>query len=135
MGVLGGFWTTDCLLSCDCNRAHNSKCAPTRNTTTTKQALGLLAAGQSATMTGTYTGQFVMEGFLDLKVSAAARVVVTRLVALAPTLGVALAAGRGGSGSAGGGAGGGGGGGGASTALDSLNQWLNLLQSVQLPFA
>lgn len=31
-------------------------------------ALGLLAAGQSATMTGTYTGQFVMAGFLDLQV-------------------------------------------------------------------
>jgi hypothetical protein len=25
-------------------------------------------AGQSSTMTGTYTGQFVMSGFLDLKV-------------------------------------------------------------------
>ena len=31
-------------------------------------ALGLLAAGQSSTMTGTYTGQFVMQGYLDLKV-------------------------------------------------------------------
>ena len=30
-------------------------------------ALGLLAAGQSSTMTGTYTGQFVMAGYLDLK--------------------------------------------------------------------
>lgn len=28
-------------------------------------AIGLLAAGQSATMTGTYAGQFVMEGFLN----------------------------------------------------------------------
>lgn len=32
--------------------------------------LGLLAAGQSSTMTGTYTGQFVMSGFLELKVRA-----------------------------------------------------------------
>jgi natural resistance-associated macrophage protein len=31
-------------------------------------AIGLLAAGQSSTMTGTYTGQFVMSGFMDLKV-------------------------------------------------------------------
>ena len=31
-------------------------------------ALGLLAAGQSSTMTGTYTGQFVMQGYLNLKV-------------------------------------------------------------------
>ena len=30
--------------------------------------LGLLAAGQSSTMTGTYTGQYVMQGYLDLKV-------------------------------------------------------------------
>jgi NRAMP (natural resistance-associated macrophage protein)-like metal ion transporter len=30
-------------------------------------AIGLLAAGQSSTMTGTYAGQFVMEGFLDIK--------------------------------------------------------------------
>lgn len=31
-------------------------------------AVGLLAAGQSSTMTGTYAGQFVMEGFLKLRV-------------------------------------------------------------------
>jgi natural resistance-associated macrophage protein 2 len=31
-------------------------------------AIGLLAAGQSSTMTGTYTGQFVMSGFMDLQV-------------------------------------------------------------------
>lgn len=30
--------------------------------------LGLLAAGQSSTMTGTYSGQFVMQGYLNLKV-------------------------------------------------------------------
>lgn len=29
-------------------------------------AIGIFAAGQSSTMTGTYAGQFVMEGFLDL---------------------------------------------------------------------
>lgn len=28
--------------------------------------VGLLAAGQSSTMTGTYCGQFVMEGFFDI---------------------------------------------------------------------
>eukprot|EP00879_Flechtneria_rotunda_P032602 GHRR01035837.1.p1 GENE.GHRR01035837.1~~GHRR01035837.1.p1 ORF type:complete len:102 (+),score=32.45 GHRR01035837.1:313-618(+) len=33
-------------------------------------ALGLLAAGQSSTMTGAYTGQFVMTGYLQLKVSS-----------------------------------------------------------------
>lgn len=34
-------------------------------------ALGLLAAGQSSTMTGTYTGQFVMGGYLNLQVRMA----------------------------------------------------------------
>jgi NRAMP (natural resistance-associated macrophage protein)-like metal ion transporter len=30
-------------------------------------AIGILASGQSSTMTGTYSGQFAMEGFLNLK--------------------------------------------------------------------
>lgn len=30
-------------------------------------AIGLLAAGQSSTMTGTYAGQFVMQGFLRMR--------------------------------------------------------------------
>ncbi len=30
-------------------------------------AVGILAAGQSSTMTGTYAGQFAMEGFLNLQ--------------------------------------------------------------------
>ncbi|GFR45519.1 hypothetical protein Agub_g6911, partial [Astrephomene gubernaculifera] len=85
-------------------------------------ALGLLAAGQSSTMTGTYTGQFVMGGYLDLKVSPWARVALTRAVAIAPTLVVALLCGTGA-------------GGGGSNKLDQLNQALNLLQSIQLPFA
>ena len=79
-------------------------------------ALGLLAAGQSSTMTGTYTGQFVMGGYLDLKLSPWKRVLLTRGIALVPTLSVALLS-R------------------SDTGLDVLNQWLNLLQSVQLPFA
>jgi hypothetical protein len=79
-------------------------------------ALGLLAAGQSSTMTGTYTGQFVMGGYLDLKLSPWKRVCVTRGIALVPTLLVALLSQ-------------------SDTGLDTLNQWLNLLQSIQLPFA
>ncbi|CAI5999004.1 unnamed protein product [Closterium sp. NIES-64] len=53
-------------------------------------AAGLLAAGQSSTMTGTYTGQFVMSGFLDLHVRKWVRVLVTRTVAIVPTIVVAL---------------------------------------------
>lgn len=79
-------------------------------------ALGLLAAGQSSTMTGTYTGQFVMSGYLDIQISPWARVLLTRLVSVVPTLLVATIYS-------------------SSNSLDTLNQWLNLLQSVQLPFA
>uniref|UniRef100_A0A3B3RQL7 Solute carrier family 11 member 2 n=1 Tax=Paramormyrops kingsleyae TaxID=1676925 RepID=A0A3B3RQL7_9TELE len=53
-------------------------------------ALGILAAGQSSTMTGTYSGQFVMEGFLNLRWSRFARVLLTRSIAITPTLLVAI---------------------------------------------
>jgi len=77
-------------------------------------AVGLLAAGQSSTMTGTYSGQFVMEGFLKLKLPPWKRLMITRGVAIIPAVIVALT---------------------AQQALDDLDQWLNILQSVQLPFA
>ncbi|KAF6121712.1 solute carrier family 11 member 2 [Phyllostomus discolor] len=53
-------------------------------------AVGILAAGQSSTMTGTYSGQFVMEGFLNLRWSRFARVILTRSIAIIPTLLVAV---------------------------------------------
>ncbi|KQL03089.1 hypothetical protein AAES_33062 [Amazona aestiva] len=53
-------------------------------------AIGILAAGQSSTMTGTYSGQFVMEGFLNLRWSRFARVLLTRSIAITPTLFVAI---------------------------------------------
>ena len=40
--------------------------------------VGVLAAGQASTMTGTIAGQYVMEGFLDLKISRLARMFFTR---------------------------------------------------------
>ncbi|KAG0605944.1 hypothetical protein M758_9G100500 [Ceratodon purpureus] len=80
-------------------------------------AIGLLAAGQSSTMTGTYTGQFVMDGFLNLRVKKWIRVLVTRLVAIVPTVIVALAFDS------------------SENELDNLSEWLNVLQSIQLPFA
>lgn len=52
--------------------------------------IGLLAAGQSSTMTGTYSGQFVMEGFFDIKLPVWKRVLVTRSIAILPALGVAF---------------------------------------------
>ncbi len=53
-------------------------------------AVGLLAAGQSSTMTGTYSGQFAMEGFLDLRWKRWQRVLLTRTVAVVPTFLVSL---------------------------------------------
>ena len=41
-------------------------------------AIGILAAGQSSTMTGTYAGQFAMEGFLNLTWKRWQRVLLTR---------------------------------------------------------
>lgn len=41
-------------------------------------------------MTGTYSGQFVMEGFLDLKWKRWQRVLVTRTIAIVPTFLVAF---------------------------------------------
>ncbi|CAL8465341.1 g4876 [Coccomyxa elongata] len=81
-------------------------------------AIGLLAAGQSSTITGVYTGQFVMSGFLDLRISQWKRISITRSVALVPTLLVSLLYRQPG-----------------GTELDILNEWLNVLQSVQIPFA
>nr|XP_045367988.1 natural resistance-associated macrophage protein 1 isoform X2 [Camelus bactrianus] len=78
-------------------------------------AVGLLAAGQSSTMTGTYAGQFVMEGFLKLRWSRFARVLLTRSCAILPTVLVAIFR--------------------DVRDLSGLNDLLNVLQSLLLPFA
>jgi manganese transport protein len=49
-------------------------------------AIGLLAAGQSSTITGTLAGQLVMEGFLQIRLSPLIRRLITRLAALGPVL-------------------------------------------------
>ncbi|KAB0378599.1 hypothetical protein FD755_010177 [Muntiacus reevesi] len=67
-------------------------------------AVGILAAGQSSTMTGTYSGQFVMEVLI-----------LTRSIAIIPTLLVAVFQ--------------------DVEHLTGLNDFLNVLQSLQLPFA
>uniref|UniRef100_A0A8C9CW09 Solute carrier family 11 member 2 n=1 Tax=Panthera leo TaxID=9689 RepID=A0A8C9CW09_PANLE len=71
-------------------------------------AVGILAAGQSSTMTGTY-------GFLNLKWSRFARVILTRSIAIIPTLLVAIFQ--------------------DVEHLTGMNDFLNVLQSLQLPFA
>jgi len=78
-------------------------------------AIGILAAGQSSTMTGTYAGQFVMEGFLQLKWSRLRRVLLTRSIAILPTILVAAFK--------------------DISHLTGMNDVLNALQALQLPFA
>lgn len=78
-------------------------------------AIGILAAGQSSTMTGTYSGQFVMEGFLALRWSRFKRVLLTRSIAIGPTLLLAIFT--------------------DVYSLTGVNDLLNCLQSMQLPFA
>jgi len=56
-------------------------------------AAALLASGQSSTITGTYAGQFVMDGFLELRVNPVLRAAVTRMCAILPSLSVVLIAG------------------------------------------
>jgi manganese transport protein len=49
-------------------------------------ALALLFAGQNATITGTLSGQIVMEGFLSLRLRPWLRRVITRLIAIVPAV-------------------------------------------------
>jgi len=65
-------------------------------------------------MTGTYAGQFVMEGFLDFTLPVWQRVLITRSIAIVPALGVVFF---------------------NSGSLTKMDFYLNVLQSVQLPFA
>ncbi len=78
-------------------------------------AVALLASGQNSTVTGTLAGQIVMEGFIDLRMPAWARRLVTRGLAIIPAVVVAMAYGNGG-----------------VTRLLILSQ---VILSLQLPFA
>ncbi|XP_049783254.1 protein Malvolio isoform X1 [Schistocerca cancellata] len=78
-------------------------------------AVGILAAGQSSTMTGTYAGQFAMEGFLNLQWSRWKRILFTRTIAIVPTFFVAFYS--------------------EINELSGMNDLLNAIMSLQLPFA
>ena len=49
-------------------------------------AVALLASGQNSTITGTLTGQVIMEGYIHLKMPLWARRLVTRLLSVIPVL-------------------------------------------------
>ncbi|CAN6476125.1 unnamed protein product [Victoria cruziana] len=61
-------------------------------------AISLLASGQSSTITGTYAGQYIMQGFLDMKMKKWLRNFVTRFIAISPSLVVSIIGGSAGAG-------------------------------------
>ena len=65
-------------------------------------------------MTGTYAGQFVMEGFLDFTLPIWQRVLLTRSIAIIPALMISFV---------------------SPDTLTGMDDYLNILQALQLPFA
>ena len=49
-------------------------------------AVALLASGQNSTITGTLTGQVIMEGFINMRLPIWVRRLVTRLISVAPVI-------------------------------------------------
>ena len=56
--------------------------------------IALVASGQSSTLTGTLSGQIVMEGYLNLRITPWLRRLITRLLAVIPAFIVILIAGE-----------------------------------------
>jgi len=48
--------------------------------------VALVCSGLSSSVTGTLAGQIVMEGFLDIRISPAARAILTRAIAIVPAV-------------------------------------------------
>lgn len=80
-------------------------------------AIALLASGQNSTITGTLTGQIVMEGFLKLHLPQWVIRLVTRLVALVPVMIVAVLYGS------------------QESVLDQLIVYSQVFLSIALPFS
>lgn len=79
-------------------------------------AVALLASGQNATITGTLTGQIIMEGFIHLKIPMWARRLITRLIAVVPVMIAAFIWG------------------GTEGAMDKLLVYSQVFLSIALPF-
>ena len=77
--------------------------------------IALLAAGQSSTITGTFAGQIVMEGFVGLKMRPWLRRIITRMLAIIPTVIVIKISG--------------------DNSVDALLVLSQVILSLQLPFA
>ncbi|XP_058184467.1 metal transporter Nramp7.2-like [Rhododendron vialii] len=57
-----------------------------KKSSSTIYGIALLASGQSSSITCTYAGQFIMQGFLDLKMKRWQRNLMTRTISIAPSL-------------------------------------------------
>jgi manganese transport protein len=60
--------------------------------------VALLASGQNSTLTGTLSGQIVMEGFINMRLKPWLRRLITRLLAIIPAMAVAVYYGESGTG-------------------------------------
>jgi len=74
-------------------------------------AIGLFSSGQSATIAGGLTGQYIMEGFLNLKIPRHIRILISRAISLFPCLIIAKYA-----------------------DIEWVYIFLNIVQFMQLPF-
>ena len=79
--------------------------------------VGLLCAGQASTTTATYAGQILVSGFFDIDLPMWVVMAITRSLALGPAVLIALYTS------------------GFPGATSTMNEYLNVLQSIQLPFA
>lgn len=80
-------------------------------------AVALLASGQNSTITGTLSGQIVMEGFIHLKMPMWLRRMITRLIAVIPVVICVILYG------------------GKESAVEHLLLYTQVFLSIQLPFA
>lgn len=76
-------------------------------------AVGLIVCGQWSTMTETWTGQLIMEGFFRWKVSPIFRILITRTLSLAPATVICLF---------------------LTDTRGRIDNWLNVVQALMLAF-
>jgi natural resistance-associated macrophage protein len=71
--------------------------------------VGLLAAGQCSTVTGTYAGQFILEGFTKINLKRWMRIIITRSISIVPCLIITLS---------------------SYNTLSTLTFWCNIIQGI-----
>jgi len=79
--------------------------------------IGLVASGLGSMINGTLSGVTITEGFLNIKLKFWQRLLITRVITLIPTMLLAILPGSG------------------SEAASILNEWINVLLNMVLPFA